>query len=182
MCFITVGKQLCAYNIICYSYSTLNKSYIMHVRHKLIGLLSKREPGSSSMIWYHKLHDQIEDNAHSTYRSRPNTILLSLFWMAGRQCINENRELPWCQLCRHLWHPVSSFSKEVNPRLAKRPLKTNGLIANLGLTSSVKEVTVGTTGGDKVGIMMTLGFQWPVLTRRLPADLPTCIWVRSTCI
>ena len=37
--------------------------------------------------------------------------------------------------------PVASFTKEVNPRLAKRPLKTNGRLANLGLTSLVKEAT-----------------------------------------
>ena len=31
---------------------------------------------------------------------------------------------------------------EVNPRLAKRPLETNGRLANLELTSLVKEATV----------------------------------------
>ena len=42
---------------------------------------------------------------------------------------------------------VASFTKEVNPRLAKRPLKINERLANPGLTSSVKEATVagGTT-------------------------------------
>ena len=39
--------------------------------------------------------------------------------------------------------PVASFTKEVNPRLAKRPLKTNGRLANRGLTSFVKESTGG---------------------------------------
>ena len=34
-----------------------------------------------------------------------------------------------------------SFYKEVNPRLAKRPLETNGRSANLELTSLVKEAT-----------------------------------------
>ena len=38
---------------------------------------------------------------------------------------------------------VASFTKEVNPRLAKRPLKTNGRLANRGLTSLVKEATAG---------------------------------------
>ena len=37
--------------------------------------------------------------------------------------------------------PVASITKEVNPRLAKRPLKTNGRLANRGLTSLVKEAT-----------------------------------------
>ena len=37
--------------------------------------------------------------------------------------------------------PVASFTKEVNPWLAKRPLKTNGRLANLGLTSVVKKAT-----------------------------------------
>ena len=37
---------------------------------------------------------------------------------------------------------MASFTKEVNPRLAKRPLKTNGRLANRGLTSLVKEATV----------------------------------------
>ena len=36
---------------------------------------------------------------------------------------------------------VASFTKEVNPRLAKRPLKTNGRLANLELTSLVNEAT-----------------------------------------
>ena len=34
---------------------------------------------------------------------------------------------------------VASFTKGVKPRLAKRPLKTNGRLANRGLTSLVKE-------------------------------------------
>ena len=38
--------------------------------------------------------------------------------------------------------PVAPFTKEVNPRLAKCPLKTNGHLANRGLTSLVKEATV----------------------------------------
>ena len=38
--------------------------------------------------------------------------------------------------------PVASFTKEINSRLAKRPLKTNGRLANLELTSLVKEATV----------------------------------------
>ena len=39
---------------------------------------------------------------------------------------------------------VASLTKEVNPRLAKRPLIFNGSLANRGLTSLVKEAT-----GDK---------------------------------
>ena len=39
--------------------------------------------------------------------------------------------------------PVASFTKEVNLRLAKRPLKTNRRLANRGLTSLVKEATDG---------------------------------------
>ena len=53
-------------------------------------------------------------------------------------------------LCRITWHgtkasvellgtPVVSFTNKVNPRLAKRPLKTNGRLANLELSSLVKE-------------------------------------------
>ena len=38
--------------------------------------------------------------------------------------------------------PVASFTKEVNPRLAKRPLETNGRLANLELISLVKEAPV----------------------------------------
>ena len=34
--------------------------------------------------------------------------------------------------------PVASFTKEVNPRLAKRPLKINGRLANRVLTSLVQ--------------------------------------------
>ena len=37
--------------------------------------------------------------------------------------------------------PVASFTNEVNPRLAKRPLVFNGRVANRRLTSLVKEAT-----------------------------------------
>ena len=37
--------------------------------------------------------------------------------------------------------PVASFTKEVNQRLAKRPLKINGRLANRRLASLVKEAT-----------------------------------------
>ena len=37
---------------------------------------------------------------------------------------------------------VASFTKEVNPRLAQRPLVFNERLANHGLTSLVKEATV----------------------------------------
>ena len=40
---------------------------------------------------------------------------------------------------------MASFTKKVNPPLAKCPLKTNGHLANRGLTSLVKEAT-----GDNV--------------------------------
>ena len=39
------------------------------------------------------------------------------------------------------WTPVASFTKEVNLRLPKRPLKTSWHLANRGLTSFVKEAT-----------------------------------------
>ena len=45
--------------------------------------------------------------------------------------------------------PVASFTKEVNLRLAKRPLKTNGRLANRRLTSLVKEAT-GKLSGEHV--------------------------------
>ena len=41
-----------------------------------------------------------------------------------------------------IWVPVASFTKEINPRLAKRPLVFNGRLANRALTSLVKEATV----------------------------------------
>ena len=37
--------------------------------------------------------------------------------------------------------PVASLTKEVNPRLVKRPFVFNGRLANRGLTSLVKEAT-----------------------------------------
>ena len=42
----------------------------------------------------------------------------------------------------HLNESVASFTKEVNLRSAKRPLKTNGRLANLGLKSLVGEAIV----------------------------------------
>ena len=48
---------------------------------------------------------------------------------------------------------MASFTKEVNPGLAKRPLVFNGRLADLGLTSFVKEAIVrypvsGRSNGD----------------------------------
>ena len=43
--------------------------------------------------------------------------------------------------CLQLQTTVASFTKEVNPRLAKRPLKINGRLANRGLTLLVREAT-----------------------------------------
>ena len=47
---------------------------------------------------------------------------------------------PWTLLSGY-WHAstVASFTKEVHPRLAKRPLIFNGRLANPGVTSLVKE-------------------------------------------
>ena len=39
--------------------------------------------------------------------------------------------------------PVAFFAKEVNHRLAKRPLVFNGRLAKRGLTSLVKDATEG---------------------------------------
>ena len=43
-----------------------------------------------------------------------------------------------CEMRPQQWETLASFSKEVNPRLAKRPLVCDGRLANRGLTSSVK--------------------------------------------
>ena len=55
-----------------------------------------------------------------------------------------NFQLQYINCLVHGWQvtPVTSYSEEVNPRLTKCPLKTNGHFANLGLTSLVKEATV----------------------------------------
>ena len=51
---------------------------------------------------------------------------------------------------------MASFTKEVNPRLAIRPLKTNGRLANRGLTSLVKEATEHRRGINQRGHDTTL--------------------------
>ena len=57
----------------------------------------------------------------------------------------------------HSWRTVTSFTKEVNPQLAKRPLKTNGRLANRGLTNLVKEAT-GNRSLSEATIVMLLRF------------------------
>ena len=37
--------------------------------------------------------------------------------------------------------PMATFTKDVNPRVTKRPLKINGRLTNLELLSLVKEAT-----------------------------------------
>ena len=46
---------------------------------------------------------------------------------------------PGHSVLNHIHTPVASFTKKVHPRLAKHPLKTNGRLANLKLTYSVKK-------------------------------------------
>ena len=53
--------------------------------------------------------------------------------------------------------PAASFTKEVNSRLAKRPLVFNGRLANRGVTSLVKETLLVTRrfGSYKYGTSIT---------------------------
>ena len=61
--------------------------------------------------------------------------------------------------------PVASFTKEVIPQLAKRPLKTNEHFANRWLTSSVKEAT-------KVLRILVPQMSWKMAHLELPTHLP----------
>ena len=63
------------------------------------------------------------------------------FHMIGMTSMYSSKSTGWKQATKGVSIPVASFTKEVNPRLAKRPLKTNGRLANLELTSLVKEAT-----------------------------------------
>ena len=55
------------------------------------------------------------------------------------------------QVCTALC-PMASFTKELHPWLAKRPLKTNGRLANCGLTSLIKGATGGLWGSTHPGV------------------------------
>ena len=69
---------------------------------------------------------------------------LDLCWSNGCYRINMLwnviSHIEWSQYVS-CWWPVASFTKEVNPRLDKRPLKINRRLANRRLTSLVKEAT-----------------------------------------
>ena len=56
--------------------------------------------------------------------------------------------------------PEASFTKEINPRLAKRPFKTNGRKANHGLASLVKEATGNTAYSIAVQFMAKYTKVW----------------------
>ena len=60
---------------------------------------------------------------------------LYAWFVAVWLCTNIDRCVPPFRL------PVTSFIKEVNQRLVKRPLVFNGCLANRGLSSLVKEAT-----------------------------------------
>ena len=58
------------------------------------------------------------------------------FWVPcthSRMMVKNSVLLRWVRLYLSFIIPVASFTKEVNPWLAKRPLKTNGRLANLKL-------------------------------------------------
>ena len=77
--------------------------------------------------------------------------------------------------CHHITlRPVASFTKEVNQQLAKRPLKTNGRLTNLELTSLVIEATGGCGDiktvfpGRNTGLCLSkTGWYWSMLFSRL---------------
>ena len=69
---------------------------------------------------------------------------------------------------------MASFTKEVNQRLAKRPLKTNRGLANRGLTSLVKEAT----GVHPMNYAHSSRFVMPVVVRYWPI-LPISFRVTS---
>ena len=50
-----------------------------------------------------------------------------------------------------IYTTVASFTKEVNPRSAKRLLIFNGRLANRGLTSLVREATDSKVHGANMG-------------------------------
>ena len=66
-----------------------------------------------------------------------------------------------------LWRPISaaSFAKEVNSRLAKRRLVSNGRLPNRRLTSLVKEATVGQLTSECYSDTCNVGCRPWALTR-----------------
>ena len=65
--------------------------------------------------------------------------------------------------------PVASFTKEVDWRLAKRPLKTNGCLANHQLASLVKEASDGPPGVVFTNFI-TMTSQWARWRLKSPAS------------
>ena len=55
--------------------------------------------------------------------------------------VDPTRSIPWLLTSSRPKAPVASLTKEVDPRLAKRPLIFNGRLANRGFTSLVNEAT-----------------------------------------
>ena len=72
------------------------------------------------------------------------------------------------QLCST--DPVASFTKEVKPRLAERPLKINGRLTNHGLASLVKEAIV------------VLSWEWRCSWSRADRQCSIYIWVNNNFI
>ena len=69
--------------------------------------------------------------------------------------------------------PVASFTKEVNPWLAERPLVFNGRLTNHGLTSLVKEAT----GSQHDNVPMTAFlYHFTIMT-----TLTVALFIPSTC-
>ena len=60
--------------------------------------------------------------------------------------------------------PMASFTKEINLRLAKRPLETNGRLANGGISSLIKDATGHNEfNGPYVCPLGWPGLKWTVL-------------------
>ena len=77
--------------------------------------------------------------AFTTFRK--STIAAASIIVVNHGAINsvDNNQYLWPTV--HSLIPVASFTSEINPRLAKRPLKTSGRLANRELTFLVKEAT-----------------------------------------
>ena len=115
----------------CLNHQSLKSIWKLHLK------FYWNSPGAGQ--WVNK-HANINDIV-SVEKEVIITFVNSLSFQCQIYVIQSSFVIQWFFFTPLCERPVASFTKEVNPWLAKCPLKTNGHLSNLELTSLVKEAT-----------------------------------------
>ena len=107
-------------------------------------------------------HDIVYESSHMylVWKALCNNYIKSVMLFCYTKSLEASTKHTMLYTAWAAWLAVASFTKEVNPWLAKRPLVFYGRLANRGLTSLVKEAT----GHHSFIAVLDISWAWRLVT------------------